>query len=477
MDASWTENEFFSADLGDERLNKRLSTISERFAQSPLSPINHACDDWAETKAAYRFFRNERITYQEITKSHIAATKERCREYDTVLAIQDTTYCNYSQHPQTKGLCPLSRNKGTHKDEIVTLGLVMHSTFIVGTDGLPLGIADQKIYSRPRPPEPMDIKTKKFINDRLPTKKKDSYRWVESLENTTKNLTGIHSRIVTICDREADMFDLFLHAQTLTAPFVVRANYDRTINRQSRHSQITGEKLWDVLKRQRCEANIHVQIPEQKGRPKRSASCEVRFSDFVMNVPIHHFENNRKRTPDLNLYAVYISEIDCPEGYDPIEWMLITNISIRNRNQALEIVAWYCLRWRIETWHKVLKSGLKVEECRLSTSDRLIRYLAVMSIVAWRIFWVTLVARIAHDASCCIFLNEFEWRILSAKFARAGKQQQAPTLKQSTRWIAQLGGFLARKGDKQPGITHMWRGLKKFSAMLEGAALAKEIYG
>jgi hypothetical protein len=191
MEASWTNNEFFSADLGDERLNKRLSIMVERFAQSPTSPINHACDDWAETKAAYRFFRNEKIAYKEITRSHIAATKERCRDYSTVLAIQDTTYCNYSQHPQTKGLCPLSRNKGKHHDDIVTLGLVIHSTFVVGTDGLPLGIVDQKIYSRPQPPEEMDTKKRRALKDRLPTEDKDSYRWVESLENTSGKIDQI----------------------------------------------------------------------------------------------------------------------------------------------------------------------------------------------------------------------------------------------------------------------------------------------
>ena len=478
MDASWTYNEFFSADLGDERLNKRLSTIAERFAQSPISPINHACDDWAETKAAYRFFRNEKIAYKEITRSHIAATKERCRDYSTVLAIQDTTYCNYSQHPKTKGLCPLSRKKGKHKDDMVTLGMIVHSTFVVGSDGLPLGIADQKIYSRPQPAEPMDAKMKKSLKDRLPTEDKDSYRWVESLENTTKNLAGTQNRVVTICDREADIYDLYLRAQQLTVPLVVRANYDRTVNKKSRHSEITGEKLWDVLKRQRCEATIKVKIPKQKQYDARTATCRVRFFDFLMNVPMNYCDYHQKRPPNLNVYAVYVSETACPEGFEPIDWMLITNIPILNREQALEIVAWYCLRWRIETWHKVLKSGLQVEECRLSTSERLIRYLAVMSIVAWRIFWVTLVARVSPDASCRIFLNESEWKLLAAKFNKICKRKlKEPTLEQSIKWIAQLGGFLARKGDKQPGITHIWRGMKKFAAMLEGAALSKVIYG
>jgi hypothetical protein len=479
MNKSWANNEFLSVDLGDERLNKRLLIISERFAQSPLSPINNACDNWAETKAAYRFFRNEKVNYQEITKSHIEATRERCRDYSTILAIQDTSYCNYSMHTKTKGLCPLSRNKGKHKDDIVTLGLIMHSTFVVGTDGLPLGIADQKIYSRPQPAEPMDAKTRKALNDQLPTEDKDSYRWVESLENTCTNLKDIKSNIVTIGDREADMYDLFLRAKQLESSFIIRANHDRTVNKKSRYSEVTGMKLWDLLKSQRCEATIQIQIPKQKNLAERTATCEVKFSPFIMSIPANYCEGKHIKNPEvLNLYAVCVLETNCPEGFEPVEWMLITNISVLNREQAIEKIEWYCLRWRIETWHKVLKSGLQVENCRLSTSERLVRYLSVMSIVAWRIFWITLVARVSPDASANFFLNESEWKLLAAKFSKTDEEKlQKPTLEQTIRWIAQLGGFLARKSDKDPGITHIWRGMKKFAAMLEGAALSRDIYG
>jgi hypothetical protein len=478
MDGSWTHNEFVSADLGDVRLNRRLAIILRRFAQSPLSPINHACDDWAETKAAYRFFSNDKIEYHEISKSHIAATKERCRQFPTVLAIQDTSYLNYSQHPQTKGLCPLSRKKGMHQKELVTLGLIMHSTFAVATDGLPLGIVDQKIYSRPQPAKKMTGKQRRSHNYLLPTEDKENYRWLESLENTSNNLAGIQSRVVTVCDREADMFDIFLLAQHLSMPLIVRANFNRTVNKKTTYSEKTGQKLWSLLKSKSREATITVQIPKKDKQEARTAVCEVRFTDFVLNQPFNYVEGKMKNPPNLNLYAIYVSETDCPDGSEAIDWVLLTTLPIQNRELALEIISWYCLRWRIETWHKVLKSGLQVEECRLSTSGRLTRYLAVMSIVAWRIFWLTLLGRVAPDASCRILLNDFEWRILAIKFAKTQQQKkQPPTLDQSIRWIAQLGGFLARKGDKQPGITHIWRGMKKFAAILEGASLVKDIYG
>ena len=129
-------------------------------------------------------------------------------------------------------------------------------------------------------------------------------------------------------------------------------------------------------------------------------------------------------------------------------------------------------------FHKILKSGFHVEDCRLGTADRLIRYLALMSIVTWRIFWLTHVARVAPETCCLIFLNDFEWKILF----RTVKRDEAfpgrtPSMKETVGWISQLGGFLARKKDKEPGITHLWRGLKKFAAILEGVEIAKDIYG
>lgn len=473
----WTSQEFATLDLGDERLNKRIELIADRFAKSPLSPINNACDNWSETKAAYRFFSNEKVDYTQICKSHIDATKTRCRDYETVLAIQDTSYCSYAQHPKTTGLCPISLHNGKNRGEIVSMGLVMHSTFMVNTDGLPLGIGDQKIYSRPQPAMKLDAKQKKARNDRLPIEDKDSYRWIESLQNTHENFSAQRCRVVTIGDREADIYDMFLRANQLEAPFVIRANHNRTINSKSEPEK-NVERLWDYLQRQPCEAQIQVKVPKHNDRAERIASCEVRCAPYIMNIPENYCQGQKNNPSKLDLYAIYVSEVNCPEGCEPVDWMLSTNLTILNAEQALEKVRWYCLRWRIETWHKILKSGLQIEKCRLSTAPRLTRYLAVMSIVAWRIFWITLIARSSPDVSCTILLEEFEWKILAAKYGKSKEQKlKEPTLEQSIIWIARLGGFLARKGDEKPGITHIWRGLKKFAAMLEGAALAKDICG
>jgi len=478
MNENWAKEEFNLTDLGDQRLNQRLVQLAERFSKSPESPINQACQNWAETKAAYRFFKNDTFSYQEILEGHIQTTKQRCKEYSTILAIQDTSYFNYSSHPKTKGLCLLSRKEGKNVKELLTLGLIMHSSLALSTDGLPLGILDQKIYSRGPLTKEKKIIKQKSHNNALPIEEKESIRWLESLQNCHDVFSDQSTKVITICDREADIYDFFRLSDKLQAPVLVRANHNRTINKKSICSETTGEALWNLMKKKKVQGVIKVMIPEQEKRPARLATCQVRFSGFKLTPPRNHIKLKTEELPALSLYAIYVTEKNSPKGVDPIDWMLLTNLPVFNYEESLEKIKWYCLRWRIEVLHKILKSGLKVEDCRLSTAERLIRYLALMSIVAWRIFWITLIARVVPNASCLLFLNDIEWKVLFCKFNGQNKIPKQPSsVKECVNWIAQLGGFLARKSDKEPGITHIWRGLKKFVNILEGVELGRNIYG
>jgi len=476
MNNNWAHNEFKFIDLGDQRLNNRLIKLSDDFINSPESPINKSCGDWAATKAAYRFFQNESISYKNITDSHAKATIQRCNDYNTVLTIQDTTYFTYSPHPKTKGLCSLSKNRGKHKKDIFTLGLIMHSTITVSTDGLPLGIIDQKIYSRPSISEDIKKIKKRSHNKALPIEQKDSYRWIESLKNTDKRFKNLSTLPITVCDRESDIFDFFHLADNSGMKVLVRANYNRKVNKSSTYSEVTGKELWPYMKQKKTKGYMEIVVPAQNNQPERKAKCRITFSKIIFSPPHNH--PKMKSLSQLSLHAIYISEIKYPKDIDPIDWMLITNIKIDTLDQAVEKIKWYCLRWRIEIFHKILKSGLKVEDCRLETGNRLIRYLSVMSIVAWRIHWLTLISRIFPDLSCLIFLKENEWKILYVKYRKNKKlPEKPPTIKQCVIWIAMLGGFLARKCDNDPGIIHIWRGLKSFAKILEGVSLARDIYG
>jgi len=175
------------------------------------------------------------------------------------------------------------------------------------------------------------------------------------------------------------------------------------------------------------------------------------------------------------MYAIHVLESTPPAGEDPVEWMLLTTLPVTSFEEAYEKILWYCLRWRIEMYFKVLKSGFRVEDCRLNHAERLTRYLMVMSIVAWRLFMITLIARTDPDTPCSVFLASHEWQVLFRKTHKnQAPPEEPPRIGQVVTWIAKLGGFLARKSDGPPGTITLWRGWKRLTDLTEGWCLATQ---
>jgi hypothetical protein len=472
--SGWAMEEFSSVALGDRRLDQRLVKLCDNFSESPESSINHACADWAETKAAYRFFRNEHVDAHKIMEAHSKKTAERARKYERILAIQDTSYLVYTSHSKTTGLGKMSLKEGKHVKKIYSKGLLMHSSLAVTTEGLPLGLLDQKIFAR----ELNSEKSRKHKNV-TPIEEKESCRWLESLGNS-KRLMG-DTQIVTVCDREADMYEFFKLSEELQASVLVRANVNRAVNKKSRYAEKDVIKLWDHIGSQPCAGTFQIEVPTKSktkhsdGREARVATMGPRFGSFQFNAPRNNIKHRNSEPPNIEMCAVYVHEKNPPDGGKPLEWMLLTNLKVSSFEEAYEKVQWYCLRWRIEMYHKVLKSGFRVEECRLSDAARLIRYLTVMSIIAWRLFMVTLIARTDPDTACTTLLADAEWKVLYLKVNKGSRlPNKAPTLGNVVIWIARLGGFLARRHDGKPGTITLWRGWKRLTDLTDGWELARQ---
>lgn len=388
------------------------------MAQAPESPINQACQDWSETKSAYRFFQNENVDAGKIMAAHRDRTATRVADHKTILAIQDTSYLIYSHHPKTKGLGEISMKKGKNVRNIYSRGLVMHTCFAITTQGTPLGILDQKVFARePRPDH--ERRVKGGNQNVIPVERKQSYRWIEALQATSKIVDK--TKVVTVYDRECDFYDFFKAAHEHQTTVVVRASQDRIINKKSRYSEQAIEKRWSHLASKAVIGSYQVEVPlaskskHRKARAARIAQIQIKIADFKMNPPRNHPKHKSQALDDLHLYAVYAIEKNAPEDEDHVEWMLITNQSIESLDAAIEKIRWYSLRWRIEMFFKVLKSGFRVEACRLGTADRLIRYLTLISIIAWRLFMITLMARTDPGEPCSKFLSKPQWTILIMK--------------------------------------------------------------
>ena len=440
----WLAEELREVCLGDKRLNWRLVDTGVKLAAKPSVSINQACEEWADTKASYRLFANEKTTAEKILAPHYKRMGERAVGQGRVFAIQDTSYLDYSHHSQKEGMGPI----GTGQQKLT--GMVMHSALLMSEAGLPLGLASQEIWVRPEATKQTDAEER----HRLPIEEKESNKWLKALGQTVERVPA-DVQLVSIGDSEADIFELFNHARNLKTDLLVRAAQDRSVCEPE-----TG-LLWSTLEKQAVAGYLTVLVPPRNQEAKREATVKVRFAQILLKAPAHL----RKKMTNIPLYAVLVQEENPPTAVDsPLQWLLLTTVSVLSVDDAIERIRWYRLRWQIEVYHKILKSGCQVEKTQLATVDRLLPFLALFSIIAWRIFWLTLIARHQPDAPCTVVLTDHEWHSLFAFHHKSNRiPAQTPTVAQVVLWIAQLGGFLARNHDGQPGVTVIWRGWQRLS--------------
>lgn len=441
QEQAWSESEFQTVELGDKRLARRLKQLAGELASAPTAPINQACAGWTATKAAYRFFQNEKVSSKHILYPHQTRTLERMAGEKVVLAVQDTTYLNFSSHPQTCGLGPIGDSRSNSQ------GLVVHSTLVVTTQGLPLGVMGQRIWAR-------DGYNHQTERERKNTsiEHKESYRPIQGIQHT-QTLKPIDVRVVTLCDRESDIYEFYMAAEQAEAEFVIRAAWDRHVN----HSEFS--QLGAHVQAQPVSGCYWLTLPAREHHPARTAKLVVRFAAVTLR-PTQRSRNSLfyPLTP-VDLYAVYVTEIEPPDPDNAIEWMLLTNIAVHSFEQALEKLDWYQCRWQIEVFHKILKHGCTIKRCRLQSAERLQRYITLMSIVAWRLFWITHLQCTCPSAPASLILTQVELRTLVALDPHLLHRVPLDlSVAQAVVAIAKLGGFLARRGDREPGPTVLWRG-------------------
>jgi hypothetical protein len=439
----WIAYELQEVSLGDKRLDWRILDSAVKLAAAPSASIPQACDDWADTKATYRLFDNPKTTAEKIRLPHQIRTKSRLSGHKIVLVVQDSSYLDYSHHPAKSGVGPIGTSQQT------LTGLVMHSALAMTTTGLPLGVLSQVCWAREEEPKQMTAAERR----KVPIEEKESYKWLRAL-NETMPLIPTGTQAVTVGDSEADIFELFAHVCSLQTDMLIRAGQNRSV------CDPEIGLLWPVLDRCQIAGHLTVQVAKQDNQPAREALVSVRFSPVTLKKPQHL----SKDIADIALYAVLVQEEQPPAGITPLCWLLLTTVPVLCLADAIERIAWYCQRWQIELYHKVLKSGCQVEKSQLATTERLLPLLALYSIIAWRLCWMTYLARHDPDAPCTAVLTDQEWRPLYTFIHKTNPPPlHVPTVRQVILWIARLGGFLARRSDGDPGVTVIWRGWQRLS--------------
>lgn len=396
----------------------------ERFTADPTASVPKACRSWGETMAAYRFFDNDSIDWRAIMAPHWQQTQQRMAEQSVVLCLQDTTELDFNGQ-EAFGLGPLSYE--------AQRGMYLHPTYAVTPGREPLGIVDAWMWARE--------KKDKFGMRGGP---KESLRWIEGYERIAEMAPNLpDTRLVYVADREADLVPLMLRAQELGTPadWLVRAQHNRCLPE--------GEKLWQHSCTGEPVGEISFAMAARHGVKARTVRQQLWARTVILPA-------GKGKT--VNATCIIAREIDAPAGAKPIEWRLLTNREASTLAAVIELIDWYRARWEIEILFNVLKNACKVEALQLGSIEKLERALALFMVVAWRIAHLMRLGRTCPDLDAELFFDPDE--IEAAYLLRDKVPPIKPKLNEVVRQIACLGGFLARKGDGEPGVKTIWLGLK-----------------
>jgi hypothetical protein len=464
---TWLDTELAGCDLPDQRLRKRLRKVLAQIGGAMGQSIPLACQDWANTKAAYRFFANDRVSEADILAGHFLSTRNRITAHDgLILMLHDTTEFSYQrERPEAIGITK-SINSGRDKEgrlrSHTICGIMMHSSLAVTTDGLPLGLGAVKFWTRDKFKGTAALK-RKVNPTRVPIEHKESIRWLENLRQSTA-LMDNPGQCVHIGDRESDIYELFCAAQGIGTHFLIRTCVDRLAG-DGNHT------IADDMAEVRVKGLHRIEVRDKDGNPQK-ATLEIRYREIRVLPPI----GKQKRYPALTLTVIHAEERGTPARREKISWKLITDLPVRSRRDAVEKIKWYALRWKIEVFHKVLKSGCKAEGAKLRTAQRLTNLIALLCILSWRVFWVTMLNRSNPDAPPTLALAKIELALLDQSVcdkAPPGRKTLAYYLTK----IARLGGYLARTNDPPPGNMVMWRGMARLTDITFGAMIGAQLVG
>ncbi len=460
----WAANEFGGAPLGDKRLSARLVRSAGLLAAYPGRKINASSDSGgSEITGFYRLIEapaESEITVPNILAPHRERSIRRMRGQRTVLAIQDGTDLNFSRRPGCDGLQVIGKNQTS----ATSLGLHMHATLAATGTGLPLGVLGTGF-------DPAGTRSKEE------ERRRKTARWFEAFNDTADAVREIggRTRVISVCDREADMFEMFdVQRRRPRVELLVRARHDRALGKG-------GPKLFAAMSGGTPDGIIDVEIEGLTARPKSSrkkarparrkrlAACELRFRRVTLPataaVP---------GAEPISLYGVHIKEIAPPDDEDPVQWFLLTTVEVGSKDEAAEIVGFYLQRWRIEDYFRVLKSGCRVEFLLFRTADRLQRAIAINAVIAWRIMVMTLLGREVPDCEPQLMFTDHELDFLRDYATRYGLE--APErLGDAVRLVAHLGGYRDRQHDPDPGNQIMWHGQTRLASAALGHEIGREV--
>lgn len=442
----WVDHEVASARMKDQRLKARLGQVLSQLSREPERSIPGACKQWGDVLGAYRFFDNDRVGFADILSGHKAATLSRMADQPVVLVAQDTTFLNFEQLQAHEEFGTL---KKTVRDEHL-----LHVNVAFTDRRVNLGVLSGQLWQRTG--EGI-AKTRR----QRPTTQKESQRWLDGYAAACEVQARYPQKwVISIADREGDIhewYELAEHTEEAhCASYIVRAKQERRIEiEDDEHGH-----LWEWMAAQPVLGSYEIEVSAKGGQSARCARVQVRAGEVTLSGRLGG------AMQPVTLHAVLAAEENAPEGTSAIRWMLLSNIPADSYESARAIIEWYRCRWEIEIFFRVIKNACRIEALRLQTAPRLYNAIAVYLIIAWRLHMLTMLAREQPQVACSEMFSAQEWQTIYLMHKRKPPPKTPPTLREATRMLASLGGFLGRKGDGEPGTKTIWIGYTNLLAYI-----------
>jgi len=448
----WAVQQLATLRLPDQRLAVRGVRFLVQMALRPADSILQGARTPADAKGCYRFLENTRVSARPHWDAIHDHTAQGLVGLPCAVSVQDTTALMFPTLRATTGLGTADRPREE--------ALWMHSALVLRPDGHPVGLLHNHVWARPLPEF-----GKGHLRKARPFEDKESFEWVRGMRRTTKlrDRWSPKTRLVHVFDSAGDVHEVLAEVVASGDDAVVRSGRDRCVAGEQGLLRATVAAA-PLLHRKR------IAVPRKEGQRKRMATLEVRTAPVTI-TPSSAYPTREA----LAVRAVWVHEAEPPPGVEGLDWLLVTTLPVDTVKQALRVIELYRLRWRIEEFHLVLKSGCRLEATQLKTAARIETLLALLCAVAVRVLQFTHLARLEPDAPCTVMLGEDEWRVLVAySEQRAVAVGRAPpSLREAVRLIGRLGGHLGRKGDGMPGVRSLWRGWRDLCLLVEGYRAAQ----
>ena len=425
------------------------------MAEQPQASTPEQAGDWAATIAVYRFLNNDRITPEAINASVVEQTRRVCADRDVILCVHDLT-----------PLDPVYAVSDTQ--------LQQHTVLAIdgGDSGEVLGLLAQRWFDDPKTP-PRETRAQRRARWTR------SQVWPEAVKATQVEDED-QTRRIMVADREADDFQVFTACQSAGQGWVIRSQHNRYLH----DSNATSPRLRSTLAQAPVAGQMSVAIERRLGRQvalpparwrktqtAREARVQVRCQAVTLAPPM----NDPRYEKPLTINAVYAVEVDAPDDVDKLlDWVLLTSEPVDSWEDAQQVIQWYRRRWLIEQFHKAQKTGCRLEQSQLHTSEAICRLAAITSAVAVRLLQLRLAAH-DHCRADTLAHQQIDpmWVHVVAMLANADPQTMTLTTFYHT--IARKGGWLARKHDGPPGWQTLYRGWRHIAEYITGIELFKSM--